>query len=59
MEDSLQAQIDNVRASMISLEAQRDVLGDETVNSALATLREKLAILEEQAAAQAAPVDVI
>jgi hypothetical protein len=59
MEDSLQAQIDNVRASMISLEAQRDVLGDETVNSALATLREKQAILEEQAAAQAAPVDVI
>jgi class 3 adenylate cyclase/tetratricopeptide (TPR) repeat protein len=49
--------MEELRTSINGLEAQRDVLGDAIVNPALKTLRGQLAILEEQAAAQALPVE--
>jgi class 3 adenylate cyclase/tetratricopeptide (TPR) repeat protein len=57
MTESLQAQIDKVRSSISGLEAQRSVLGDETVNIALGALQQQLARLEEQASTQAIPGD--
>ncbi len=57
MAESVQAQIGKLRASMDGLEAQRGVLGDAIVDPALAALRGQLAALEQQAAAQAAPVE--
>ena len=57
MAESLQSQMDELRASIKGLEAQRLVLGDAIVNPAAAALREKLALLEEQAAAQATPAE--
>src|SRR5512136_978847 len=58
MAESLQAQIDKLRTTINGLEAQRKVLGDEIVESALTTLREKLNLLEQQVtAAQPGPVE--
>jgi len=57
MAESLQAQMEKLRLSINGLEAQRSVLGDEIVNPALAALREKLTVLEEQVAAQALPAE--
>jgi class 3 adenylate cyclase/tetratricopeptide (TPR) repeat protein len=57
MAESLQAQVEKLRRSIDGLEAQRSVLGDEIVNPALAALQQQLAILEEQAAAQAVPTE--
>ena len=57
MAESLQAQMEKLHASINGLEAQRSVLGDAIVDPALAALRQQLAGLEEQAAAQAAPVE--
>ncbi len=55
MPETLQAQIEKLRASLRGLEAQRSLLGDAIVEPALAALRQQLAALEGQAAAQAAP----
>ena len=57
MVESIQAQIEQLRNAINRLEAQRNVLGDAVVNTSLSTLREKLTLLEEQAAAQAAPAE--
>jgi class 3 adenylate cyclase len=57
MVEPLRAQIDKLHASISGLEAQRSVLGDAIVDPALAALRQQLAALEEQASAQAAPVE--
>jgi len=57
MVESIHAQIEQLHNAINSLEAQRGVLGDETVNSAVAALREKLTLLEEQASAQALPAE--
>jgi class 3 adenylate cyclase len=57
MAESVQAQIDKVRASINSLEAQRSVLGDEVVSTALAALQQQLSTLEQQAATQMAPIE--
>ena len=57
MADSIQAQIDKLRAAINGLEAQRGVLGDEIVNTALGTIQKQLAELEQQAAAQSAPAE--
>ncbi len=54
---SLQMQMENLRLSIDGLDAQRSVLGDKIVGPALAALRQQLAVLEEQAAAQAVPVE--
>src|SRR4030042_3342556 len=54
---SIQEQVEKVRASITSLEAQRNVLGDETVNTALAALGQQLVRLEQQLTAQAAPTE--
>ena len=55
MADTIQEQIEKLRASMNGLEAQRNVLGDGIVEPALAALRQKLTALEGQAASLAAP----
>ncbi len=57
MTESLQTQMDKLRASINGLEAQRSILGDAIVDPALAALRQQLAGLEEQASTQAAPAD--
>lgn len=57
MTESIQAQIDKVRASINSLGAQRSVLGDEIVSTALAALQQQLSALEQQVATQVAPVE--
>jgi class 3 adenylate cyclase/tetratricopeptide (TPR) repeat protein len=57
MAETLQAQIEQLCASINGLEAQRSVLGEVIVAPALAALRGQLAALEEQASAQAAPVE--
>src|SRR4030065_2975745 len=57
MAESFLVQLDKLRRSINGLEAQRSVLGDEVVNPALAALHQQLATLEEQAAAQAVPVE--
>ena len=57
MAESIQVQIDKLQASIRGLEAQRSVLGDAIVEPALATLREKLAALEQQAASTATPAE--
>ncbi len=57
MAESLQVQIEKLRASIRGLEAQRSALGDAIVEPALAVLRRELAGLEEQAAAQTAPTE--
>lgn len=57
MAESSLVQMEKLRLSINGLESQRGVLGDEIVNPALAALRRQLAVLEEQAAAQAAPVE--
>ncbi len=46
MGDSVQAQIDKIRASISCLEAQRGALGDAIVDPALVALRRELAELE-------------
>ncbi len=63
MAESLQSEMEKLRLSISGLEAQRSVLGDAIVDPALAALRRQLAalkeqaLLEEQTAAQAAPVE--
>src|SRR5512136_1757804 len=57
MVESIQAQIEQLRNAINRLESQRNVLGDAIVTTALATLREKLTLLEEQVAAQTAPAE--
>ncbi len=57
MAEALQAKIEELRASIRGLEAQRSALGDAVVNPALAALRRDLAVLEEQAFTQAAPIE--
>ena len=57
MAESLLVQMEKLRLSINGLESQRGVLGDEVVNPALTALRGQLAVLEEQAAAQAAPAE--
>src|SRR5512139_3599056 len=57
MAESLQAQIEKLRASITGLEAQREMLGNAIVDPALAALRQQLAGLEEQLAAQALPAE--
>jgi class 3 adenylate cyclase/tetratricopeptide (TPR) repeat protein len=57
MVESIHAQIEQLHNAINSLEAQRCVLGDETVNSAVVALREKLTLLDEQASAKAVPVE--
>src|SRR5512139_3695140 len=57
MAESLQSQMEKLRLSIKGLEAQRGLLGDEIINPALETLRGQLAVLEEQAAARAIPVE--
>src|SRR4030065_128969 len=57
MAESFLVQLDKLRRSINGLEAQRSVLGDEVVNPALAALHQQLAMLEEQPAAQAVPVE--
>jgi len=44
-------EIDQLRAGMTALEAQRAILGDATVESALGPMREKLTVLEAQSQA--------
>jgi len=57
MAESLQALIEELRASSPLIEAQRSALGEAIVAPALAALRGQLAVLEQQAAAQAAPAE--
>jgi class 3 adenylate cyclase len=57
MVELIDQQREALQRSIDVLEAQRDILGDETVNLAQDTLRQKLQMLEEQATAQAAPVE--
>ena len=57
MAESIQAQMEKLRLSISGLESQRSMLGDAIVNPALAALRQQLAVLEEQASTQAAPVE--
>jgi class 3 adenylate cyclase len=45
-------EIDSIKQAMIALEAQRPVLGDAVVDTALAPLREKLASLQPRPAAE-------
>jgi class 3 adenylate cyclase/tetratricopeptide (TPR) repeat protein len=54
MVDSIQAQMEELRASIKGLEAQRNLLGDKIVNPAIETLSQKLAQLEQQASEQVA-----
>ena len=55
MSESIRVKIDQIHASLTRLEAQRSLLGDNTVDMASAALKQQLAALEEQQAAQAAP----
>jgi class 3 adenylate cyclase/tetratricopeptide (TPR) repeat protein len=57
MADSSQAQMEQLRAAVHQLEAQRNVLGDAVVNTALSALKKQLAELEEQAAKQVVPAE--
>ena len=57
MVESIQAQIEQLRSAINGLEAQRNILGDTVVNTALTALRKQLVELEEQAAAQAVPAE--
>ena len=54
MADPLPEQKEKLLHSINSLEAQRTVLGDDTVDTAIAVLQEKLLLLEEQTAANKA-----
>ncbi len=57
MAGTISDQMENLRRSISGLEAQRGTLGDEIINPALESLRQQLAVLEEQAAKQAAPAE--
>ncbi len=57
MADSLQSQMEELKTSIRGLEAQRSSLGDEIVDPALKSLKQQLALLEAQAAREAAPVE--
>ena len=57
MADTLKAQMEKLRLSIIALEAERGVLGDEVVDLALAGLRRHLNELEEQAVKQVVPAE--
>jgi class 3 adenylate cyclase/tetratricopeptide (TPR) repeat protein len=57
MGESIQAKIDQLHNAINGLEAQRGVLGDETVNSAVTALREKLTLLKGQASSQVVPAE--
>lgn len=53
----LRDQMENLRRSIRGLEAQRGTLGDEILHPAIDSLRQQLALLEEQAAREAAPTE--
>ncbi len=57
MTESIHSQIDKVRASIISLEAQRAVIGDEAISTSLATSRQRLTDLEKTVVAQILPIE--
>ena len=57
MAETLQSQIDKLHLSIKNLEGQRGILGDDTVNTAVAALKIQLAALEQQSAAQSAPAE--
>jgi class 3 adenylate cyclase/tetratricopeptide (TPR) repeat protein len=57
MAESIQLQIEKVRQSITVLEAQRSVLGNETVDIALAALKQQLTVLEHQALKEATPIE--
>ena len=60
MAESIQAQIEQLRASIQGLEMQRSVLGDAILNPVLAASRQQLEALEKQAALEeqsAAPAE--
>jgi class 3 adenylate cyclase/tetratricopeptide (TPR) repeat protein len=57
MTEALQKQIEDTRRAIETLEAQRGALGDQVTNNAQAALKKELALLEDQAAAQAAPAE--
>jgi len=57
MAQSIQGQIDKLRASINTIEAQRSVLGDDVVNTALAALQQQLSALEQQALIQSRPTE--
>lgn len=57
MVETLQAQMEKLRHSINRLEAQREVLGDDVVDPALAALQQQLAALEEQVSTQAVPAE--
>ena len=54
MTESLLEQIEKLKESMTTLEAQRELLG-EAVDPALDSMREKLVALEEQLAEESYP----
>lgn len=55
MATSLQSQIQQLRDSLTALEAQRALLGDVVLNTALAPIREKITALQAELAAESAP----
>ncbi|MCK5429967.1 MAG: adenylate/guanylate cyclase domain-containing protein, partial [Anaerolineales bacterium] len=55
MADPQQTEIEKLLKSIAGLEAQGEVLGDEVVDPALESLREKLADLETQLAQESSP----
>src|SRR5512140_2107967 len=57
MIESLQTQIDKLRDSLAALEAQRAILGDAVVDTAVGALRQQLAALEAEQQVQAAPTE--
>lgn len=57
MTSQTKTEMENLRATIAALEAQRGALGDMVVDTALAPLREKLAALQGQTAPQPLPAD--
>lgn len=57
MADSIQSQIDELRASIKGLEAQRSLLGDQIINPAIKSLNQQLTQLEQQMVSQTIPAE--
>ncbi len=57
MSENVETQIQQLRTTIATLEAQRVILGDAIVDGALSALRHQLAALEAQAAAQSKPTE--
>lgn len=57
MSEDVETQIQKLRTTIATLEAQRAVLGDAMVEGPLTALRQQLAALEEQAAAESKPAE--